>query len=41
MITYIPTGRVVYDNTRPHQEAIVYEYVLESLFGKTEMVRRP
>lgn len=30
-LTYIPTGRVIYDNTKPHAEAIVYEYILESL----------
>lgn len=25
-ITYKPTGRVVYDNTKPHREAVVFEY---------------
>lgn len=37
-LTYIPTGRVVYDNTLPHPEAIVYEYILESLLGKKDLV---
>lgn len=36
-ITYVPTGRTVYDNTKPHPEAVAYEYILESLLGKKEM----
>lgn len=39
-ITYIPTGRVIYDNTKMHAEAIVYEYILESLLGKTDLKHR-
>lgn len=39
-ITYVPTGRVVYDNTKPHKEAIVYEYILESLLGKKDLVHK-
>lgn len=39
-LTYIPTGRVVYDNTKPHVEAVVYEYILESLLGKKDLVHR-
>ena len=39
-ITYIPTGRVVYDNTKPHKEAICYEYVLESMVGKKDLKHR-
>ena len=37
-LTYIPTGRVVYDTTKPHKEAIVYEYILESLLGKKDLI---
>lgn len=36
-ITYVPTGRVIYDNTKPHSEAVVYEYILESLLGKKDL----
>lgn len=39
-LTYVPTGRVVYDNTKPHREAIVYEYILESLLGKKDLVHK-
>lgn len=39
-ITYVPTGRVVYDNTKPHKEAVVYEYILESLLGKKDLKHR-
>ncbi len=39
-ITYIPTGRVIYDNTKPHVEAVVYEYILESLLGKKDLVHK-
>lgn len=39
-ITYIPTGRVVYDNTLPAQTAIVYEYILESLLGKKDLIHK-
>lgn len=35
-ITYVPTGRVVYDNELPKATAVVYEYILESLLGKTD-----
>lgn len=40
MITYVPTGRVIYDNTKPHIEAIVYEYILESLLGKKDLIHK-
>lgn len=40
MITYVPTGRVVYDNTKPHKEAVVYEYILETLLGKKDLKHR-
>lgn len=36
-ITYVPTGRVIYDNTKPHAEAVVYEYILESLLWKKDL----
>lgn len=39
-ITYVPTGKVVYDNTYPKPKGIVYEYLLESLLGKKDMVLR-
>lgn len=39
-LTYIPTGRVVYDNTVPHAEAIVYEYILEAMLGKKDLIHK-
>lgn len=36
-ITYVPTGRVIYDNSKPHAEAVVYEYILETLLHKKEL----
>jgi hypothetical protein len=38
-ITYKPTGRVVYDNTDPEPKGIVYEYVLEKMFGKNNLMK--
>lgn len=29
MLTYVPTGRIVYDCTLPEEKAIVFEYRLE------------
>lgn len=39
-ITYVPTGRAVYDTSKPHKEAIVWEYILESLLGKKDLKHR-
>lgn len=36
-LTYVPTGKIIYNNSLPHKEAIVYEYILESLLGKKEL----
>lgn len=36
-ITYVPTGRVIYDNTKMHKEAVCYEYIYEPLLGKKDI----
>lgn len=36
-IIYVPTGRVVYDNTLPPAKAVIYEYILESLLGRKDL----
>ena len=39
-ITYIPTGKIVYDNSGPNPVGIVYEYILENLLGKKDLILR-
>ena len=36
-LTYLPTGRQVYDNTLPERSAIVFEYELEHYARKREV----
>ena len=38
-VTYVPTGKIVYDNRLHHKEAIVYEYILETLLSKKELTK--
>lgn len=36
-VTYVPTGKVLYDTRLPRSKAIIYEYILESLLGKKDL----
>jgi hypothetical protein len=37
-LKYMPTGRIVYDNSLPHKDAIVWEYIWEGLRPEKDLV---
>lgn len=39
VVTYVPTGKVVYDNHPQEPKGLVYEYILETLLGKKDLIK--